>query len=69
MSEVWFSGCSHTEIHKGETIVYPDSCYRGPTSSSEVFFMFRSTLMGGLQWMNESSIGESLGAILHGSWR
>ena len=47
MLEVWVSGGSGTHEHKRDTTVYPGSGYRGPTSSTEEFFVFKSTQIGG----------------------
>lgn len=43
MSEMWVSGVLGAQGHNRDTAVYPGSGYQGPTSSSEVFFVFRST--------------------------
>jgi hypothetical protein len=44
---VLVSGGSGTKKNKEDTAIYPSSGYRGPTSCSEVFFMFKSTQIGG----------------------
>jgi len=49
---------------KGDIAAYPGSRYRGSTSSSEVFFVFRSTQIGGYNG-GEREFGRGLlGAIL-----
>jgi hypothetical protein len=64
--ELWVSGGSGTKKHKGDTLVYLGSGYRGPTSSSEVSFKFRSTQIGGGGYIRgEREFGRgSFGAIL-----
>jgi hypothetical protein len=49
MLEMWVSGGLGTHEHKRDTTVYPSLGYRGPMSSNEVFFVFMSTQIGGLQ--------------------
>jgi hypothetical protein len=61
MLEVWVSGGLGTQKHKRDTVVYLGSGYWDPTSSSEVFFVFRSFQIRGSQWKFGRG---SLGAIL-----
>jgi hypothetical protein len=46
MSEVWVFGGSSTQEHERDTTMYPGLDYRGPTSCSEEFFVFKSTQIG-----------------------
>jgi len=49
---------------KGHIVAYPGSRYRGPTSSSEVFFVFKSIQIGGYNG-GKREFGRGLfGAIL-----
>jgi hypothetical protein len=46
---MWVSYGSRTQEHKRDATLYPSLDYRGPTSSSEMFFIFKSTQIDGLE--------------------
>lgn len=47
MLEVWLCSGIGAQGHKRETEINPGLGYRGPTSSSGLFFLFKSTKLGG----------------------
>jgi hypothetical protein len=49
---------------KGDIAAYPGSSYRGPMSSSEVFFVFSSTQIGGYNGGEREFGSRLLSAIL-----
>jgi hypothetical protein len=62
MLEMWVSSGLGTQEHKRNMVMYRGLGYRGPTSSSEEFFVFKSTEIGG--YKEEEFGGRLLGAIL-----
>jgi len=64
MSEVRVSGgLGGLKNTREDMAMYPGSGYRGPTSSSGLFFVFRSTQIGGYNEVEREFGRESLGAI------